>query len=97
MIRKRWRIKKREKRINIRLTKHAKLKMDERGILLEMVKKVVYTPLFTEKDKFDNTLVHLIRKIENRYLRVIGRWENKNNFVVISTFFDRRIKKGERI
>ena len=87
-------IVKRRKKVNIRLTKHAKFKIEERGISLEDIKEVINTHLFIEKDKFDTTLVHLIGKIEGKYLRVIGRWENRNNFVVISAFFDRRLKKG---
>ena len=90
-------IKRKYKEVNIHLTKHSKLKMEERGISLEMIKQSLSSPLFTELDKFDNTLIHVIGKIENRYLRIIGRWEKKNNFVVISAFFDRRIKKREKI
>jgi len=41
-------------------------------------------------------LLHFIGKIRNKFLRVIGRFEDNETFVVVSAFFDRRIKGKEK-
>jgi len=80
-----------KKKIRIKLTKHANKKIVERKISIEIIHDVVNNPLLKEIDKFDSTLKHFINKIEKKYLRVIGRWENNETFLVISVFYDRRL------
>lgn len=82
-----------ENEITIKLTKHAKLKIGQRKILLDDIKKVILTPESMETDKFDKTLVHFIGGIKGNFLRVIGRWESKRKLLIISAFFDRRLKR----
>ena len=80
--------------VKIKLTNHAKIKITERNISLDTIKNIIANPELIENDKFDNSLIHFIRKVDNKhYLRIIGRWEDKNCFLVVSCFFDRRIKK----
>lgn len=83
------------KDVNFKLTKHAHVKIIQRGISEEIIGRVVLQPTFARPDKNDNTLVHFIKKINDKYLRVIGRWENRNNLLVISAFYDRRLKGRE--
>jgi hypothetical protein len=83
--------------IKIKLTKHAKIKIAERNISLDTIKNIIANPELIENDKFDDSLKHFIKKNDDRhYLRIIGRWENKNSFLIVSCFFDRRIKKYKR-
>jgi hypothetical protein len=77
----------------IKLTEHARLKIAERDISLDVIRDVVSNPELKEKDKFDSSLTHLIGRVGDRFLRVIGRWKGKEEFIVISAFFDRRVKK----
>ena len=83
--------------IKIKLTKHAKIKIIERNISLDTIKNIIANPELIENDKFDDSLTHFIKKVNDKYyLRIIGRWEDKNCFLVVSCFFDRRIKKYKR-
>ena len=61
------------KNIVIKLTKHAKIKIKERNISLNIIKKIISNPEMIENDKIDESLVHLIGKLDGRYLRIIGR------------------------
>lgn len=79
--------------INIKLSKHAKIKMKERNISSDDVKDVILMPETTKSDKFDKSLVHFIGKRERKYLRVIGRWQSKRDLLVVSAFFDRRLAR----
>ncbi|MHB1681128.1 MAG: DUF4258 domain-containing protein [bacterium] len=81
------------KNIAVKLTKHAKIKIKERNISLNIIEKIISNPEMIENDKIDESLVHFIGKVDGRYLRIIGRRDSKNSFLVISSFFDRRIKK----
>ena len=63
---------------------------------LDTIRAVVTGPDQEEMDRFDDSLVHFIGRVENRFLRVIGRWEGEGEFVVVSAFFDRRLKKGDK-
>ncbi len=76
---------------NIFLTNHAKLKMKERNISLTLVEKAITNPDLTVMDKLDSSVLHVIKKIGTKYLRVLMRTENKSN-IIITAFFDRRIK-----
>jgi|GEM_PF-765469 len=80
----------------LKLTKHAEIKLQQRGIPINLIKKVVTKPEMILRDNFDTTLVHFIGKIENKFLRIIGRWQDKNTLLIITAFVDRRItlKKG---
>ena len=82
--------------MRIKLTKHAGSKIAERNISLDTIRVVVTDPDQEEMDRFDDSLVHFIGRVENRFLRVIGRWEGEGEFVVVSAFFDRRLKKGDK-
>jgi hypothetical protein len=37
--------------------------------------------------------MHYIGPVKGHFLRVIGRWEDKETFIVVSAFFDRRLKR----
>ena len=80
----------------IKLTDHAKQKSLQRKISLKEIRKVVEKSDWQEPDKHDSTLEHMIGITNKKYLRVIGRWVNKNTLVVISVFFDRRIKGRQK-
>jgi hypothetical protein len=83
--------------IKIKLTNHAKIKIRERNISSDIIKDIIKNPELIENDKFDDSLIHFISKIDNNhYLRIIGRWEDKNCFLIVSCFLDRRIKKYKR-
>lgn len=81
------------KDIKIRFTRHAQKKRDERGITPDLVKKTVLSYQEKRQDIHDRELVHYIGCVKDRFLRVIGRWESPETFVVVTTFFDRRLKK----
>ena len=85
-----------QEKLNLRLTRHAREKISIRKISIEDIQKIILNPDWEEIDKFDNTLTHLIGKIGDRFLRVIGRFEDDELFVVVSAFFDRRIKRKDK-
>jgi len=85
-----------QKKLKIRLTKHAEEKIQVRKISVKEIREIVLDPDWQEIDKFDNDLIHFIGKIRNKFLRVIGRFENDETFVVVSAFFDRRIKRKDK-
>jgi len=78
--------------ILIKLTDHAKLKMKQRAITLEEIRKVILNPESIEYDKFDKDLMHYIGRIRGKYLRIIVKHESKEELLIISAFFDRRLK-----
>lgn len=77
----------------IKTTKHASMKINERKIDMVDIIGVVENPDYTEVDRFDSTLTHFIGCLRGSFLRVIGRWENRDELLIISAFFDRRIKR----
>jgi hypothetical protein len=77
----------------ITYTKHAEINAIKRKISNEMVENVVLNPLIIETDKYDGSLIHFIGYINNKYLRIIGRKTNEDELMIISVFFDRRIKR----
>jgi hypothetical protein len=79
--------------MTIKLTKHAKTKIGQRNIKKDDIRKVVLNPDLIEPDKYDENLTHFIAKIGDRFLRIIGRFEDKENLLIISAFFDRRLKR----
>ena len=81
------------KKIDIKLTMHARSKILERNIIIEQIEEVILNHEKSEMDKFENSLVHLIKKMDTKFLRVIGKWESRNTFIVISAFYDRRLKR----
>jgi hypothetical protein len=83
---------KKDKQITIKLTKHASIKIAQRKISIEDIKQVILKPELSEPDKFDTFLMHYIGTIRSKFLRVIGRWEDKEIFIIVSAFFDRRLK-----
>ena len=78
----------------IYLTNHAKTKMDEREISIEMIKQVVDNPDLTKPDKIDAKVLHLIKKIGNKFLRVLMRIDKDGKQIIITVFFDRRLKRS---
>lgn len=80
--------------MGIRLTFHAREKLLQRNIPLELVRLAVSEPELALQDKDDPQVTHYIREFEGKFLRVIGRWEEgRRVFVLVSAFFDRRIRK----
>ena len=79
--------------MTIKLTKHAKTKISQRNIALDDIRKVALNPDLIEPDKYDKSLTHFIGKIDSRFLRIIGRRESKEELLIISAFFDRRLKR----
>ncbi len=77
----------------LKFTAHARAKIKQRNISKRDIENVVTKPDIIEKDKFDDTLTHFIGRAKDRYLRVIGRKEAKEELLVISCFFDRRLKR----
>ena len=76
------------------LTNHARTKMSERDISIEMIKKVVANPDSVKLDKIDVKVLHLIKKIENKFLRVLMRTDEDGKQIIITVFFDRRLKRS---
>ena len=79
--------------MTIKLTKHAKTKIGQRNIKIDDIRKVALNPDLVEQDKYDKSLAHFIGEIGDRFLRIIGRWKNEKDLLIISAFFDRRLKR----
>ena len=82
-------------RTSVKLTKHAKIKIIERNITLTEIKKILTDPIMSETDKFDPLLTHYVGMIKEKFLRVIGRCFDKRSFLVVSAFYDRRLKRSK--
>uniref|UniRef100_A0A7V4WLM2 DUF4258 domain-containing protein n=1 Tax=Candidatus Caldatribacterium saccharofermentans TaxID=1454753 RepID=A0A7V4WLM2_9BACT len=80
--------------MEIRLTIHAREKLSQRNIPLELVRLVVLEPELTLRDRNDPELIHYVRGFEGKFLRVLGRWEKEGTFLLVSAFFDRRLRKA---
>ena len=78
----------------IRLTNHAKGKIKHRGISIQDVEETVRNPDKSERDKVDEELTHFVKRFHDRYLRVIVK-NVKDDIIIISAFFDRRLKRGQ--
>jgi len=70
---------------------HARPK--ERNITVEEVEKAVKNYDMIESDRFDPSVVHYIKKMDDKFLRVIAKRKNEKTLLVISVFYDRRLKK----
>jgi len=81
-----------EKEIKIKLTTHADVKIAQRNIPIQLIRSVVTNPDKLEVDKFDRNLTHYIKKVDQKFLRVITKLEKDKTIVVISAFYDRRLK-----
>jgi hypothetical protein len=81
--------------ISVKLTKHAKIKIVERNITLTEIKKILMDPIMRETDKFDPLLTHYVGMKNDKFLRVIGKWADKGSFLVVSAFYDRRLKRSK--
>lgn len=79
--------------MEIRLTLHAREKLSQRNIPFELVRLVVLEPELTLQDRSDPELIHYVRGFEGKFLRVLGRWEGERTFLLVSAFFDRRLRK----
>ena len=76
----------------VRLTAHAELVLQRRGISLEWVEDTLRLPTSQRVDERDTTLTLAFRQIPeagDKWLRVVYRMENKNIHVVVTAFFDR--------
>ena len=78
----------------IYITNHARVKMDERAISVEMVEEVINNPDSSHKDKIDDSVLHLIKKVGTKFLRVLVRVDENGKQIIITVFFDRRIKRS---
>jgi hypothetical protein len=72
---------------------HAKLRLKERDIAVEKVEKAIKNYDMIESDRFDPSVVHYIKKMDDKFLRVIAKRKNEKTLLVISVFYDRRLKK----
>jgi uncharacterized DUF497 family protein len=79
--------------MTIKLTNHAKTKIGQRNIKIDDIRKVALKPDLVEPDKYDKSLTHFIGEIGDRFLRIIGRWKSEEDLLIISAFFDRRLKR----
>ena len=62
------------------LSKHAQEKLSERfskeiKVNMDLIRQVILEPDFTERDKNYAEVVHSVKKVGNRYLRVIFKEE----------------------
>ncbi len=78
--------------MNIIYTKHATEKIKERNIDEQVINAVIKEPDYILHDKFEDSLFHYIKKVKKKFLRVICKKINENQIIVISAFFDRRLK-----
>jgi len=77
----------------VKFTMHAKLRLKERDIAVEKVEKAIKNYDMIESDRFDPSVVHYIKKMDDKFLRVIAKRKNEKTLLVISVFYDRRLKK----
>lgn len=81
--------------MNIRYSLHAKKKIKERGIKEQIINNVINNPEKIVPDKFDDDLFHYIKRIKKKFLRVVCKIDNENQIIIISAFFDRRLKRSK--
>jgi len=74
----------------VKYSRHALQKITERNISRIHIDNTISEPDIVANDKFDPGLLHFIKKIDERFLRVIVNDKKK---LIVSAFFDRRIKK----
>ena len=77
----------------IRLTQHASRKLKQRGLQVQDLLEVIADPAMTKGDAIDPDLIHYISPYRGGHLRVIGKWEDDNIFLVVTAFVDRRIRR----
>ena len=77
----------------VKFTVHAKLRLRERDITVEKVEKAIKNYDMIESDRFDPSVVHYIKKMDDKFLRVIAKRKNEKTLLVISVFYNRRLKK----
>lgn len=78
--------------MDFELSEHAQIKMNERGIKLEWIERVLSHPELVEPDRVDGTIEHRIARIPefgNHALRIIVNTTVKP-LRVVTVFFDRR-------
>ena len=78
----------------IKFTKHAKLRLKDRNLSIKEIEEAVKNYDVVVPDKFDPLVIHYIKKIQDKFLRVIAKWEDEGTVLVISAFYDRRLKKN---
>lgn len=69
------------------LSDHARKRIQKRKIRVEWLEATLTDPVRTESDAVDPTLVHALRPIPERGLRVIYN-ETRNPAVVVTAYFD---------
>ncbi len=79
------------------LTAHARTVLDERGILLDWLERVLVSPDRTESDRADPELRHAIGRIvenDDRYLRVIYNG-TVTPWRIVTAYFDRGLRSQQ--
>lgn len=74
-----------------RLTAHAMMMMERRGIALNWVEDTMRTPSVVREDEKDKSLSLAFRQVpeaDDKWLRVVYRMEDQTH-VVVTAFFDR--------
>ena len=74
-----------------RLTAHAMMMMERRGIALNWVEDTMRTPSVVREDEKDKSLSLVFRQVpeaDDKWLRVVYRMEDQTH-VVVTAFFDR--------
>ncbi|MDJ0600123.1 MAG: DUF4258 domain-containing protein [Crocosphaera sp.] len=77
-----------------KFTKHAKIRLDERGILLEWIERTLFYPQKIEPDKKDPELLCALATIpefDNRVLRVVYK-PTEDTLKIITFYFDRSMR-----
>jgi hypothetical protein len=79
------------------LTAHAKTVLEERGIQLDWLARVLASPERSEPDRTDPELRHAIGRIaenDDRYLRVIYN-ATVTPWRIVTAYFDRGLRTGQ--
>jgi phosphopantetheine adenylyltransferase len=77
----------------IKLTNHAKIRLKDRNLTIKEIEETIKNYDTVKPDKFDPLVIHYIKKMDNKFLRVIAKWKDEETLLVISAFYDRRLKK----
>ena len=81
--------------MKIIFSKHSEEQNLKRKISKEFVKMCLKNPDRVERDKRDKELLHYIKFIKGKFLRVIIK-KHEESLFIITYFFDRRLRKGGR-
>jgi len=76
--------------MKIDYTFHADLQCKIRKISRGTVEEVLIKPDYLEPDTLDTELIHYVKRVGERYLRVVAKKKGKT-LDVITAFYDRRL------